>query len=183
MDTRDKLIIVGFGLAAAAIGLVWAARQPAQVVEEPAQIIVEAPAPKTPAEMLERQKAVASFAREKVGSHDRALKMLLDSEDYTGPDFCGRPRRSLRNSIEFYANIRFTDFDLALTQDLMSKEQMTGIWNTQADVRAIRQANGRFQQGYVLKSDFRDGRADYLKVFSVPDDATPACPTPLSETD
>jgi hypothetical protein len=183
MDTRDKLIIVGFGLAAAAIGLVWAARQPSQVAEEPAQIVVEAPAPKTPAEMLERQKAVASFAKEKVASHDRALKMLLDSEDYSGPDFCGRPRRSLRNSIEFYANIRFTDFDLALTQDLMSKEQMTGIWSTQADVRAIRQANGRFQQGYVLKSDFRDGRADYLKVFSVPDDATPACPTPLSETD
>lgn len=177
METNAKLAVVAAGLAIAAIALVWAVRRPAPALTPPPLVVVQEP--RTPAEILARSNAMESFHKAMVSAHDHTLKDLLDAEDYSGDDFCGRARRSLRNSIDYYAHTRFTDFDLALSQALMSEAEMAKLWGTPSDVKAIRQANGRLQHGYLLKGDFDDWRAVYMKLYSFPEDATPVCPGPI----
>jgi hypothetical protein len=177
VNTNAKLGIVAIGLCVAAVALVLGLRNPRD--GDAVLPVRPPPADLTPAERAERAKQIEDFRRDKVASHDRALKLLADAVDYSSPDFCANGRRGLRNSMDLYAHIRFTDIDLAVSQDFMSDEDIAKLWGGPRDVNAISQANFRLQHGYVLRDDFGDWRAAYLKVFSFPDEVTPACPGPI----
>ena len=179
MNTSAKLAIVAAGLCIAAVALV-AGLNTSRNGNATLASVRPPPASLTPAERAERTQAMEAFRKEKVASHDRALTLLADAVAYSRSDFCDKGRRGLRNSIELYGHIRFTDIDLAVTQDFMSDEDIAQLWDGPRDVNAIGQANFRLQHGFVMKEDFADWRADYLKIFSFPDNATPACPGPIA---
>jgi hypothetical protein len=179
VQTRHKLTIVAFGLLACAIGLVVSTaprfRRPAA---PPVRLVAEL-GPMTAAEKAERRKLIDGVRENNIESHGWALKYLLQAEDAGTDDLCGNFRLDLRNSIELYAERQSADFDNAISQSLMSENEMTEMWSTPEDARAIRQANGRFQHGLILRNDLRDERIDYSKLFSIPDDVEPACPGPI----
>jgi hypothetical protein len=178
MNTNAKLAVVAVGLCIAAVALVVGLRTPRNG-EATLAHVRPPPASLTPAERTERTKVMQAFRNEKGASHDRALKLLADAVAYSNGPFCDKGRRVLRNSMELYGQIRFTDIDFAVTQDFMSDEDIADLWDGPRDVNAIGQANFRLQHGFVLKEDFADWRADYLKIFAFPDEVTPACPGPL----
>jgi hypothetical protein len=178
MNTNAKLAVISVGLALSAVVLVVSLRahrdgDASLASVRPSQTL------QTPAEVSERHKAIVGFRKAMIEAHDRTLKDLIDALDYSGRNFCAKGRRSLQYSMEIYAHTRFTFNDLAVTQDFMSDEAIAEVWNGPSDVTAVNHANFRLRHGFVMREDFPDWRATYMKIFSFPEDVAAACPGPI----
>jgi hypothetical protein len=181
MNTNAKLSVVAGGLCLAAIGLVVGLRTRGGEEANHLAPVRPPPVAATPAEREEHAKAMDQFRRKAEDDHDRMLKMLLDDLDRPSGDFCEKSRQGLRAAMDLYAFNRFTDIDIGVTQDLMSDEGLSEVWDGPRDRNAVGQVNFRLSHGFLLKQDVANWRVDYMKIFSFPDNVTPACSGPIPQ--
>ena len=184
MDQATKLTIVACGLALAALALVVGVHRGPPI--DPVRAFIEGDPDADPdftprLRTVEEQKEADSFRRAMTKSHAMFLAELLKAEGYWGADYCGPSRRELRGALARYAEVRATDFHLAISQQFMTREEMTRLWGSPDDQLALHQANDRLHAGIVTKGDFFEPDARYLKIYVFPDDVKPACAEPMTK--
>ena len=184
MDQATKLTIVACGLALAALALVVGVRRPADRSGPGSSSRATRTPTRTSRPTEDRrgtEGSTNSFRRAMTKSHAMFLAEMLKAEDYWGADYCGPSRWELRGALARYAEVRATDFHLAISQQFMTREEMTRLWGSPDDELALHQANDRLHAGIVTKSDFFEPDARYLKIYVFPDDVKPACAEPMTK--
>jgi hypothetical protein len=124
---------------------------------------------------VEDQKVLDAFRASKQQDHAYAARELLAAENYWGPDYCGKNRDELRDALIHYAKTRSEDLHAALSGKLMTRSEMTELWGSADDKLALHQANDRLHTGVLIRSDFPQPDALYLKIYTFAPDVKPSC--------
>jgi hypothetical protein len=121
------------------------------------------------------QKALDAFRAFKQQGHASVTRALLAAENYWGPDYCGQNREDLRNALTRYAKTRSEDFHAAIAGKMMTRSEMNQLWGSADDKLALHQANDRLHTGVLIRSDFPEPDALYLRIYTFSPDVKSAC--------